>query len=451
MNQKILIVSTIILVILFTATSCKPDMTLQMSEVEQTRITTSDTDVREKTMLTLASYGNRTLPAVREFNLTQDEYYIELIDYSQGGKLSRSEALMRLNTELANGGGPDLFYLWNMGMDVDVYGSKGYLENLNIYLDYDPELSRHDLVASLIEAYEIDGVMYGTVSGFSILTMFGSHLELSSFESWDFYSIIELAQSRGGVTELFATHFSKVGFLESALLASISDFTDIKNGEAYFDSEYYRSVLEFCNLLDADPDYAKTIESPALSFYVLSSFIELQYYEALYDDEIEFVGNPTSEGVGHCFTNLSDQFAMNVYSSNKDGAWQFLRLLFTEQYQYDQYVDSGYTQFPTNINAMNKLIEKSKSAIVLIDDGGDEVEFTQRGDQEYFEYHAATDQQVEKILSLINNTKNFSSTQYELIEIVIDEASDYFSNTKSLDEVVKITQQRASIYLAERQ
>lgn len=451
MHNKALIIIISTLLLLFAVSCSATQEALDETTTSQSIPDEDANTTGEMITLTLASYGKRTLPAVREFNISQDKYYVELVDYSQDGNLSRSEALTRLNTELAKGGGPDLFYLWNMGMDVEVYGGKGFLENLYPYLDDDPELSREDIVDSIKAAYDIDGALYGAISGFGILTMFGAQSELSEYEQWDFNAMFELAQSRGGVTELLATPYSKVDFLESALFASLPDFANLKTGEAYFDSDYYRSVLRFCNELESEPDYSIRNDNPALSFYVISSFTELQYYEALFGDEISFVGYPTITGIGHCFTNITDQFAMSIYSEHKYGAWQFLRLLLTEEYQYNQYVDSGYIKFPTNINAMNELINKSQSIVTVVDEDGNETEVTLRGDQEYFVYKAVTDQQVKKILSLINDTGKISNAQYDLIELAVEEANDYFTGVKTLDEVVKITQQRATIFLAERQ
>lgn len=451
MRRSIYIIG-LILCMLITCTSCQGASENPGSPNESAAVLSETADETEAgtdeiITLTLASYGSRNLPAVKEFNLSQDKYQIELIDYSQDGALSRSDALASLNAELAKGKGPDLFYLWNMQMDVEVYGGKGYLEDLYPYIDNDPELNRSDFVQSLMKAYEIDGALYGTLPCFSVITMLGLKSELDKYSVWNFDAMTDLAASRGGVEKLLSTKFTKIDFLDTALTISTYDFVDLQAGTADFDSEYYRSVLKFCNELDENPDYSEEAVNPGLTFYCISSFMETQYYEALYGGEIEFIGYPTTSGSGHCFTNLIDQFGLNRNSEYKDAAWQFLRILMTEDYQ----VNSSKGEIPSNVNALQQLIEYSKSTSTYTDESGNEVENTNRGEQEGFEYHSATDAQIEQFMRLIDETDKISYAQYGLIDIVLEGAGDYFGGIKTLDEVVAITQQRASIYMAERQ
>lgn len=397
-------------------------------------------------VLTLAVYGERGIPAVRIFNESQDEFYIEQVDYSQNGSLSSAEALTRLNAELNSGKGPDLFYLWNMDMDVEVYGQKGYLEDLYPYLDKDPQLSREDILPSLRAAYEVNEALYGTVSSFGIYTMFGSSEELSCYDEWDFDAMLDLAEKHGGVTELLSTVYSKNEFLQSALQATLSDFANLTTGEVFFDSDSFRNLLLFCNELESAPDYSEPPKNPGISFYVINSFKQLQFYEALYGDEISFVGYPSSTNGGHCFINLIDQFAMNSESQNKDGAWQFLRILLTEEYQteYDN------AQFPTNVKALeNKILEAQTD--VETAPVSPQLYDNEILNEDNFIFTSATDQQIDNVMLLINDTATIGNSQFELIELVVDEAEDYFQGAKSLDDVVNIIQHITTMYFAERQ
>lgn len=237
----------------------------------------SDSADTEVATLTLASYGNRNLPVISTFNESQDRYYVELVDYSQGGSVSRTAALTRLNAELASGDGPDLLYLWNLQMDAAEYGPKGFLEDLYPYIDKDEDISRDDLVPSLLSAYETDGHLYGTISEFSVITMFGPESVLESIENWDFQALQSLAAESGGARELFSTPQSKLGFLESAFTLSLNDLVDLETGTARFEDAYYKELLEFCDGLEDNPNYDTSPESAVLSFYVFNSFLDIQY------------------------------------------------------------------------------------------------------------------------------------------------------------------------------
>lgn len=401
--------------------------------------------------LTLAVYQNNYLPIVEAFNESQSEYYIEIVDYSDDSTVSRHTALTRLNTELASGEGPDLFYLWNLQMDVEVYGPKGYLEDLYPYLEQDPDLSKDDLIPSFLNAYSVGDKLYGAVPGFGIISMFGPTSVLEQFNTWNFDALNQLAEECGGMQELFSTQQTGLSFLQSALTTSLSDFVDYQQATASFDGQEFAEVLKMCAQLEGSPNGDETPQHPLLTYYVIQSFMELQYYEAFYGDSITFVGIPSETSSGNCFVNMMDQFAMNHNSKYKDGAWQFLRILFTESYQYDAYVNSGYTCFPTNQAAMERLIEKSMSTLTTIDENGQEVEVTARGNQTDFEYHAATESQVQQILDVIDHTDVVAHAVSEILTIAEEESSYYFRGEKSLEETQRIIQQRVTVYLGEQQ
>lgn len=411
----------------------------------------ADAALDEPIQLTLGTYNNSYLSIVEEFNNTQSDYYIEIVDYSDGGKISREQAIKRLNAELATGEGPDLFYLWSLQMDVDIYGPKGYLENLIPYLEQDTELSVNDIVPPFLNAYSIDGALYGAAPGFSIISMYGLETVLSQFETWDFNSLEQLAEVCGGAQNLFSTEQSSLEFLQSSLMVALSDFVDFQSGTASFDSQEFTDVLEFCTQLDTPADESARTEHALLTYYVMNSFMELQYYEALYGDRIAFVGYPSETNSGNCFVNIMDQYGMSRNSENKEGAWQFLRVLYSEEYQYEKCVSGGNICFPTNQTAMERLIEQSESPLTGLDSDGQEVEITTRGNQAGFEYHAATQEQVDQILTVIENTDMISYMTSDILNIVVEEAGYYFDGLKDVAETQEIIQQRVEIFLSERQ
>jgi ABC-type glycerol-3-phosphate transport system substrate-binding protein len=408
----------------------------------------TDAVLDEPIQLTLGTYNGSYLSIVEEFNSTQSDYYIEIIDYSDGGTISREQAIKRLNAELATGDGPDLLYLWSLQMDVDIYGPKGYLENLLPYLEQDAELSVDDIVPSFLNTYAIDGALYGAAPGFSIISMYGPESVLSQFETWDFNALEQLGEACGGAQNLFSTEQSSLEFLQSSLMVALSDFVDFQSGTASFDSQEFADVLEFCAALDAPADET---EQPLLTYYVMNSFMELQYYEALYGDKIAFVGYPSETNSGNCFVNIMDQYGMRSNSEHKEGAWQFLRMLYSEEYQYEKCVSGGNICFPTNQAAMERLIERSESTLTQLDADGQEVEITARGNQADFTYHAATQEQVAQIMTVIENTDMISYMTSDILNIVVEEAGYYFDGLKDVAETQAIIQQRVALFLSERQ
>lgn len=78
------------------------------------------------------------------------------------------------------------------------------------------------------------------------------------------------------------------------------------------------------------------------------------------------------------------------------------------------------------------------------------VEKTNRGFQDGFLYHAATKEQTQQVMDLIESATGSFRWNQAISEIALEEAAAYFSGACSLDEAVARIQSRVSIYVAER-
>lgn len=401
-----------------------------------------NTDPDDPIVLTLGTYGSSAYPEVSEFNSSQDEYIIEITDYSQGGLLSQEDAVIKLNADLAAGNGPDIIYLWKLRIDPKLYGRKGYLEDLYPYLDNDQDFDRDDFVQSLFEAYEVDGALYQTLPGFGVMSILAPKSVADSISEWTFEDLIDFATANGG-SAVFSNTFTANSFLSEIMQVAINEFVDFENYTANFDSDYFRRVLEFCNTLNQTGTHS--VDNAILRFYCISNFMEIQYFEYLFGEEVGVIGYPSADGCVNYFNNVMDQYGINAASEHKDAAWQFIRTFFSEEYQNT----SLNMLIPSNLNSLHELIENSKSTIMMEDAEGNEVEFTQRGNFN-FEYHAATEEQVEQILKLIDSASVPARSNSTITSIVTEEAEAYFEGDKSIDETVALIQSRVSLYLSEQ-
>ena len=289
-----------------------------------------ENEEQPETVLTLAVYGGTRIPVVEEFNESQSVYHIEVVDYSEEGTVEKDNALARINMELASGEGPDLLYLWNLGMNCATYGPKGYLEDLLPYLDADEEINWEDFVDSLMDAALIDGRLYGTIPSFSIFSMFGPETKVGEYQPSTFTELLQLAQNNGGAARLIQQNYSGEEFLSTTMRVSSDEFIDFGSMTADFDNENFRVLLELCLQFSQNTEADKN--AAILNYCAVSSFMETQYYEAYYGEKIAFFGCPGAAEPKNYFINIMDQYGMNANSKHKAGAWSFLRLLFTEEY-----------------------------------------------------------------------------------------------------------------------
>ena len=84
------------------------------------------------------------------------------------------------------------------------------------------------------------------------------------------------------------------------------------------------------------------------------------------------------------------------------------------------------------------------------DDDGNEWEMTQRGEQDDFAYHAATQEQVDQIMNLINSASQASNYTAMIQTIVMEEAQAYFAGDAAIDNTIERIQNRVDTYLAEQ-
>ena len=454
MNAKRIIAGISALLLLLT--SCKESgsgsetekAALTAASIQETGPVTEEQPAAEPITLTLASYSSNYIPVVNEFNTSQPEYHIEIVDYSKDNTVSKENALKQINAELASGEGPDLFYLWKLGMSNAIYGSKGYLEDLLPYIDQDPELSREDFVESLLEGAKIDGKLYGTIPSFSIFTMFGPESQLSQYQLGTFSDLLEVAQTHGGMSALLNQDYDATSFLYTIVQIASDEFIDFGTMTADFDNDNFRALLNLCLQFD---DASSTSQEPGiLNLYTINSFMEVQYYEALYGEPIIFVGCPGATEANSYFIDVMDQYGINVNSAHKEGAWRFIRMLFTEEYQVDEYVDSAFPSFPSSKKALQALEEKSMSTLYDSDEEGNQWEMTQRGEHDGFDYHAATQAQVDQVLELINGASKTSYYTSVILSIVREEGAAFVAGDATEDQTIEKIQNRVNTYLSEQ-
>lgn len=66
-----------------------------------------------------------------------------------------------------------------------------------------------------------------------------------------------------------------------------------------------------------------------------------------------------------------------------------------------------------------------------------------------FDYHYATQEEVDEVMRLINNASIHRNFDDEVIDIIMEETEGYFAGIKSVEEVERIIQDRVKLYLDE--
>lgn len=410
--------------------------------------------VKEKEIITMgAMYIDDNMKnAAIAFNKSNDKYQIDIKDYS-----NEEEPDTKFNADIVAGNIPDIICMNNL--PVEQYIAKGILEDLTPYFEKDEELSTEDIIPSLYEAMQVDGKLYYVASSFSISTLIGKTADVGTESGWTFADMKALMESKGEGVSPFNTYSMYKTYMLSTLLGqSLNDYIDWKTGKCSFDGEGFKSMLEFCNTYgtDKEPDYDE--EGPSFPSLVKDGKVlfvdgyistdEIQLYQAMYDDDITFIGYPSEDKKGSYF-GLSNQIAISSKSNVKDGAWEFIRTFMTEKYQS---TGNNIWDIPTRQDSLELFIEIHSATEKFTDKFGEEHEPYSSGwgyDDLEVEIKPANEQQQKMFRDLINNTTKISNYNYKQLEMIQEEAEPYFKGEKSLDEVTKIIQNRMSTYVNE--
>ena len=398
--------------------------------------------------------------------------YSQYNDYTSANEEERNAGINRLQTEIIAGDMPDILDI--SLLSADRLGSKGLVEDLYPYMDADPELNRTDLLEHVLTAFEENGKLYQTVGNFYILTTCGLSSVVGDQIGWtmdQFHEAMSRLQSENPNCTVFERYTTQDLALTFLLYLELENYVDWSNGECRFQSDGFVKLLEFVKSFpsvyswesDAGTDDYDTDTRIRMGLQLMKQcnfacFEDLQLNTAgLGGAPCTFVGYPTENGAGSMFAQIGNSFAITSTCADKEAAWQFIRQFFLPEYQ-EQFLGEV---FPTNLTVYEKMkseattpkYQRNPDGSYMLSAEGKRVE-EDRGSMQVngvtVPYKTATEEDIARVEEIINSTTNILHTDDSLKEIIIDGALPYFADQRSVDEVVKLIQSKAMLYVNEQ-
>ena len=439
-------------------------------------------ELPQKQVLTLATQGLgwNDRRAIIAFNRSSKDTRIEVLDYSEYTDYENdfddegngeAGGLVKLRTEIMAGNMPDILDL--SGMPVRQLAAKGLLADLYPLLDADTELSREDLFPNVLAALENDGKLVSTASNFYIMTTVGSSRVVGDEPGWTYQELLDALSTMPEDCDIFDVYTTRDQVLQHCLSLDMSKYVDWNSGKVSFESQDFADMLEFATRFpekfdyenyewseEDDPNKRVMAGKQMLMTVYLSSFDDINYYQYVFGGDVDgytFVGFPCSEGVGNML-NVQSGYGISASCADKQAAWQFVRTFLTEDYQ-DQY---SY-QFPTNVHSFDKVrtkamtpeYEKDENGNIKLDpETGEKVQISRGGmgwgEDDYVEFFALTEEQVAKVDELIADTTRLFDNNNAIFQIVKEQSAAFFAGQKSAEDVAKLVQSKANIYVNEQ-
>ncbi len=403
-----------------------------------------------------------------EFNRKSDSVRIELRDYSEyNTEDDYSAGQTKLTTEILSGKLPDILSL--NGLPYSQLAGKGLLEDLYPYLDADPELSRDDLFPTVLKAMELNGGLYRICPSFSIQSLIGAPSVVGEEPGWNYEQFREaLASMPEGCTPLdqYTTRDAVLNYL---LSLDMNDFVDWSTGKCSFDSQEFVDILVFANSFLADFDWNNYEWTPDESSQTriaqgrqmlmqsgIYSIDDVLYNDMYFGGDSTYIGWPTNNGIGNMLYLADGAYAMSASCANKEAAWEFMRSVLSKDYQSALYgLPVRKDVFEEKLKeAMTPEYMKDENGNYLLDENGEKIEISRGGvgfgDGTTYEIYALSEKQAEKLRNLIDTTTKVMDQNEAILGIVQEQAAAYFAGQKAPEEVARLVQSKANIYVNEQ-
>ncbi len=425
-----------------------------------------DSIPHKETLKLAVLYGGDMYDKVIDFNRHNDSVRIQLVDYSEFNDAENDDydaGRTKLLTEIMSGTVPDILALNQL--PYKQLAAKGILEDLYPYLDKDPELKRSDFFPNVLKAMEVNGGLYEITDSFNVTTLVGATQVVGEKPGWTYKDLQAALATMPEDCAAMDMYTTRDDLLQTLLSADMDHYVDWNTGKCSFDSQDFLELLAFVKQFPASIPDDMEWESPSVLIaagrQMLTSAYIYSVDDMLWNDAqfgpggCTYIGYPTNNGVGSVM-DISSSFGISTSCKNKDAAWQFLRTYLTEEGQENVW------SIPIRLDSYQKLLDEAmtpdyytdENGHYLLDEDGKKIEIPRYGytmeDGTEINIYALTQEQADKLWEAITTCTKVRDYNTSILEIVQEQAQAYFAGQKSAEEVAKLIQSKANIYVNEQ-
>ena len=385
---------------------------------------------KTKIILGVLQADSQIRKAVQYFNKNDAEYNIEIKEYyNEDEGDTPDDAIRKLNEDIAKGSVPDILDLSLLSYR---YEAKGLYEDLTSYIGNSENLDEDEFFENAIAALKENDKLYTVSPGFGIMTLVCKKSECEAYEDLNIEKLENISKEMTGNNVLLVSS-SKEDLLSILLDGNLGDFYDWETGECQFDSEEFKKLLEYCDEMEYD-NYHDTnkielIQQNTMPLIPGISLIpgDVAEYRKILGEEIQYVGYPNKDGSNNYFV-FENQIGIYSNSKQKEGAWKFIEMILSYDYQkhfVDIYSDDAL--IPLRKDCYNEVLDSMMKSKEIQLSAEEKVDFDK----------------------LLDSTRKSSSYDIVMLQIINEEAQEFFNKKRSVDETVKLIQTRCETYMNE--
>ena len=423
----------------------------EIGETELVKVTEKKrSEVTTKKEIVIASlYDDYDVKnSIVQFNKLNPDIHVTLKSYYswENADADIKDAMATMLNDMTSSGQIDIINLADVS--VNDYVSQHVVEDLTPYLANSTKIHLEDFNENIVNAYRFGDTLVSIPYSYNLQTLAVSKDLFGDKPGLKMSDMIEYDKAHPKMK--LSEYVSRDDLIQLCLANNIDYFINRETGECKFDTDEFKMILEYLSTypeeIDWDAEDADDLNvmDKLANGLIMAYPCSLYNFESVqeYDDYIfagnaNFIGMPTIDGTPSATINATGVYAICSGSQNKDSAWEFIEYILTKEYG-----DSDWG-FPTNNNEYKRLLEKELSKT---GETGSGVGF---GDGPIYNYHYATQEEIDTINSILSVAKIGDSASGEIFKIIEEESGSYFAGQKTLDETAKIIQSRVSIYVQE--
>lgn len=408
--------------------------------------------------------------AAGRFQKENPGYRIE-IEAQQSDQVQRVEQKQQdlqnyandLNTRILSGKGPDIF-MSDM-LPYENYISKNMLADLGSFMANDRSFKAEDYYTNILDAFKTDGKMYmlpvnfsfsGLIANKKILEDEGISIDDSKWTWDDFRAIagkLTKKDAGGSIIRTALPNISCMDMLDSILFVDGSKFVDRSGKTSSFDSPEFISILNVIKdfgdpslagtgMKQGMPDVLEAAERGSIVFYptTIQDYMNYSLMKTAFKDGVRLLRLPSDGGTQAGAFSSDQLFSISSSSKYRDQAWEFLKLLLSEEIQ---------SQADLNGFSVNKAAQQSRAQQTIDMTTNGNVKIMMKGASKAFSPQPLTQADVDFVNGYIPELTRYSGTDDKISQIVKEGAAAFFSGGKSVGDTVKLIQDKVRLYLGE--
>jgi len=452
-------------------------------EVSQEKVGNTVQDQNVITVSVPAS--NRQLEmAVSEFQKDHPEYRVDIQAYPSADNTgSDYETYVKnLNTQILSGKGPDIISV--AGLPYDRYISKKILADLSDMMAGDKSFDMSKYYTNIFDAMKTNGSLYVLPTSFTFNVMMANQeiLDQEAIKiddghwTWkDFKAASEKVtqkEAAGTGNRAALPGVSSMDMLNLITFGSYSNYIDADSKKASFTDQGFIDLLNTVKAFGDEKLVNSNVQTDTVSildaagrgsivFYPCSidDYFTYWFMKSALNDQLSLYNIPSAGDSGLRTFTTNSLYAINKNSKHTEIAWEFLKVLLSDEIQSQALQEEGEEGKPGASGGIaiggfpiNRTAQQQKAQQVIDTSKGmkNKIRLKLEGPGEISLNPAAmTQADIDYIDKFISELNTYANADPNIDNIIQDEAKAFFNGDKSAEETAKLIQGRVNTYLGE--